>query len=342
MKRRLFILSLLLGSFWLPAAHAYTYWCNPTGGTHVYSYDFGNKVISNPDEDNTGQVYIDAYRWDLGSRYAMTCDCADSTLYETYFYTETALRMSSSVGGRNYYSVSDYLSVATEVWIDGNVNEYFATPFPGTGISNKWDNICGALPNVRSGSRGKLSLRIDKPFIGFSKISSVKVIDLFASQSNTHGHGGNPVASVYISGSVTVPQTCTINAGEVVTIDFGDIWAGKFSSRGNKPDGLNEKTVTFPVSCNGGVESTANLTVRFQSQPDTNYPDAIKSTNKDVGVIVTDTLDRIIKPNTGLIPFSLNNHQATVSFKAYPVNTTGKTPQQGIFTSIAYIRVDFA
>ena len=58
--------------------------------------------------------------------------------------------------------------------------------------------------------------------------------------------------------------------------------------------------------------------------------------------MITDTNGRTVEPNTGLIPFSLENSQATVSFKAYPVSTTGKPPTEGKFTSLAYIRVDFA
>lgn len=58
--------------------------------------------------------------------------------------------------------------------------------------------------------------------------------------------------------------------------------------------------------------------------------------------MITDLVDRIVVPNTGLIPFSLENGQARVSFKAYPVSTTGKAPAEGKFTALAYIRIDFA
>ena len=347
MKGLFFILTMCLCGLWLPSkAHAYTNWCYPQNNM-PYSpvYNFGNKIITNPDEDSPGKEYVNAYTWNLdGSIYA-SCDCNSRDAWETYYFTETHLPQNYTGGGRTYYQVNDYVQVSTAIWIGGGVGQYIQTPFPSGGVSNKApmaDN-CYLTNDWHSGSKGQLSLRISKSFIGTSIISNVQVVSVFATaQSGSYGHGPIPISNIYLSGQITVPQTCTINAGQIVTVDFGDIWSGKFKNKGQKPDGVNAKTVTFPVTCNGGVESTANLTVRFQSTPDANYPDAISSDNPDVGVVITDTNGRTVEPNTGLIPFSLENSQATVSFKAYPVSTTGKAPTEGKFTSLAYIRVDFA
>jgi minor fimbrial subunit len=41
-----------------------------------------------------------------------------------------------------------------------------------------------------------------------------------------------PVYTISYSGTIQVPQSCAINAGNVVEFDFGDIGASLFSRRG--------------------------------------------------------------------------------------------------------------
>lgn len=52
-----------------------------------------------------------------------------------------------------------------------------------------------------------------------------------------------PVYTISYSGTIQVPQSCEINAGNVVEFDFGDIGASLFSKAGigNKPEDLSAK-----------------------------------------------------------------------------------------------------
>lgn len=52
-----------------------------------------------------------------------------------------------------------------------------------------------------------------------------------------------PVYTISYSGTIQVPQSCEINAGNVVEFDFGDIGASLFSKAGigNKPEGSQRK-----------------------------------------------------------------------------------------------------
>ncbi|STW66284.1 fimbrial protein BcfD [Klebsiella michiganensis] len=69
----------------------------------------------------------------------------------------------------------------------------------------------------------------------------------------------------------------------------------------------------------------------------------LRPATTDVGVQITDSSGKVIEPNSGLIPFQLDdNLQATVTFHAAPISTTGNTPAEGTFSATAYIRVDFA
>lgn len=150
------------------------------------------------------------------------------------------------------------------------------------------------------------------------------------------------MATVSISGQVIVPQTCSINAGQIVTVDFGSFMSGEFKNKGQMPTGYTPKTITVPIKCNG-MDANASLTLRFQAEASADEPAAIKTSNDDVGVQITDSSGKVIEPNSGLLPFQLDdNMQATVTFHAAPISTTGNAPAEGTFSATAYIRVDFA
>ncbi|WP_348957738.1 fimbrial protein [Enterobacter cloacae complex sp. Mu1197] len=313
----------------------------PSGGTNNLTAALGNINVTNPSDNAAGKVIASAYSWSLPG-YVENCSCTSGN-HEWYWTTTTQL---ASAGGDNWFVYSDYLDVRLWIqdpnWSGGKMAVPFSNAFTLPAA-----NTCNQNLNYGSnatGSHGVLDLRIRKPFIGTVMLPTYTLASLYSclATDKTCNAQGAPTINYSLSGTVTVPQNCTIDAGQIVTIDFGNIWSGKFKSKGEKPDGVNPVTKQIKVQCNSGVEAMANLTVRFQSTPDANYPDAISSDNPDVGVVVTDSNDKVIEPNTGLIPFSLENSQATVSFKAYPVSTTGKAPTEGKFTSLAYIRVDFA
>lgn len=313
----------------------------PSGGTNNLIAALGNINVVNPADNAAGRVIASAYSWVLPG-YTENCSCTSGN-HSWYWTTTTSL---PSAEGDNWFVYSDYLDVRLWIqdpnWSGGKMAVPFSNVFTLAATS-----ICNQNLNYGSnatGSHGLLDLRIRKPFIGTVVLPTYTLASLYSclATDNTCNAQGAPTINYSLSGTVTVPQNCTIDAGQIITIDFGNIWSGKFTTKGKKPDGVNPVTKQISVKCNSGVEAMANLTVRFQGTADANYSDAISSDNSDVGVVVTDSNDNVIEPNTGLIPFSLENSQATVSFKAYPVSTTGKAPTEGKFTSLAYIRVDYA
>ncbi|MDQ9181253.1 hypothetical protein QBS63_04000 [Cronobacter sakazakii] len=54
-------------------------------------------------------------------------------------------------------------------------------------------------------------------------------------------YSSEPMAKVFVEGTITVPQSCEINAGEVISVDFGTIFAKNFATRGHKPEGFVDK-----------------------------------------------------------------------------------------------------
>ncbi|MDL4455014.1 fimbrial protein [Klebsiella michiganensis] len=148
--------------------------------------------------------------------------------------------------------------------------------------------------------------------------------------------------TVYVNLNITVPQNCVINAGQVVNIDFGNISSGAFKTAGARAEDVNPVTKTIGIQCNN-IAAQANLTLRVQA--DNVSGNAIVSNNRDVGFVVTDGNNRELTPNnlSSVIPFTLDSSaQANVTIRVYPVSVTGNKPTEGVVTSLAYLRVDFA
>ena len=191
------------------------------------------------------------------------------------------------------------------------------------------------------GNNVRVTFRIDRKFVGTVSLPHIKLFDLWYTVGSDFVQG-SPVATAYIDGQISVPQTCSVNAGQIVTVDFGSFMSGEFKNKGQMPTGYTPKTISVPIKCNG-IEANANLTVRFQAEASADEPAAIKTSNDDVGVQITDNSGKVIEPNSGLLPFQLDdNLQATVTFHAAPISTTGNAPAEGTFSATAYIRVDFA
>lgn len=341
---RLNMLIALLLLSWSAGTWAYSYACEPSGGTKEYNANFGTYTITDPSKDQAGTIFENAASYSSGGVASMACDCPSGYKYDRYFWSKTSLTVDEEIDGETYYVVNEYLDASVSIYLGGTVNKY--EPLPWTALDNKeMDNGgCGGnvTSDVTTGSKGTISLRISKPFVGSFSIPNLKVADIYVGRSATGAYGDTPITSVYLSGNVIVPQTCSVNAGQIVTVDFGSFMSGEFKNKGQMPAGYTPKTITVPIKCNG-MDANASLTLRFQAEASADEPAAIKTSNDDVGVQITDSSGKVIEPNSGLIPFQLDdNMQATVTFHAAPISTTGNAPAEGTFSATAYIRVDFA
>ena len=349
LKNTTLILLFIIGA--MQAANAYTGACWPSEGPRQYLDNFGMITIVEP-----GYLFPRAYNWDLGGTYAAPCDCdiaaegTDGLEEPVYFKSSTSLPIGHVDGGKTFFKLDDYLEVSTSIWIAGLKNQYVQTPFfDESNLKTQRTHKCGGEThkttndnsNFSSGSKGTLWLYINKPFVGTTYIENVNVVSLYGTLI-PGSYSSIAMSSVFVNGQVTVPQNCEINAGQIITVDFGKIWSGDFTNKGQKPDGYVAKNVKASMKCNN-INAYTNLTIRFQSEISTDYPDAIKTNNPDIGVEIIDDNGHLVLPNTGLIPFHIDDkYEANVTFKAQPISTTGNPPSGGQFQAQAYIRVDFA
>ena len=148
-------------------------------------------------------------------------------------------------------------------------------------------------------------------------------------------------ARVYLNYSITVPENCELNAGDIVTVDFGKVPTRAFKTAGAKAEGVNPQTRSIALKCSN-IEQQASLTMRVEA--DKVNGNIVVSDNPDVGFVVTDGRSNPLTPNlsTSVIPFKMDSSgRADVVIKTYPASVTGQQPTEGPVSSRAYLRVDF-
>lgn len=308
---------------------------------YVYSANFGTINVTNAANNSAGYTIPNAYTWNLGGDYYSICSCS-GTFVGVYFTTKTDLAM-GHYDGIQFYKVNDYLEVATDVYIGGNVQSYINTPLNNVSNNSSATRDCNNSINFNTGSKGHLTLYITKPFIDNSSFSFT-VFSLYSTTNPGDALGPYPISQVNLSGSVVVPQNCTINAGQVITVDFGTMMSSSFKTAGEKPTGMTDKAFNVPIKC-ANVDGTANLALRVTATPASGNANAIASNNADVGVVVTSEQGTVLTPNntSSAVPFNVDSSgNASVTLKAYPISTTGKQPKEGLFTALATLVIDFA
>lgn len=310
--------------------------CVPVGGTHMFYANNIETKITDVDKDTPGTIIKDAASFNLGGTYSTT-GCGNRS--PAYITTTSPLPVigDNSEGGK-WYQVNEYLGLAMQGWVAGNVNKYFHVPF----ISKSNQYNTNTQNNWESGSKGKVSIQILKSFIGFSAFSKVIMQTQISRNPNT-GASGPFVSQLVMSGQVIVPQNCEIDGGTTVAMNFGNIGASAFSQAGagNKPAGVNPQTHTIGIKCKN-IDAQALLSLRLEAT--TVSGNAMVSDNTDIGFIVADKDKKPLTPNNinSTIPFTLDDNASySLPITAWPVSVTGNKPAEGVFTAEGYLRVDF-
>ncbi|MGC6061432.1 fimbrial protein [Enterobacter kobei] len=247
------------------------------------------------------------------------------------------------VGGTTYGIINDYIGIAI---LAGDSK--FPTWIPYDNFqhtSSVPKEVCNVM--TKTGGGGSIArIRIRKRFIGSIDISTPVIYQKGANALKDEPKGGVEMQYRLI-GYIDVPESCEINAGQVIDIDLGNYSAAAFSSAGagNMPAGPGPVRKMIPVHCQGGTINTSSLmTVRLLSE--NAQGDKLLTDNNDIGIVVKETLsDKILVPNdmssTAEIMSPDDDGNTVAMLSVYPVSMTGNRPAEGKFSSRGYLRVDF-
>lgn len=242
-----------------------------------------------------------------------------------------------------FKKVDDYISVALSrdspcigntgtIYVPFNARTYGPGCIP---VNHKVGDDIGVTPRD-----WQSRIRIDRKIVSGTYSKNI-LIGQFGFCQPDNCTSAQAVQNVYLSLNVTVPQTCTINAGQTVIVDFGNISTGAFKTAGARAQGINPKDNSLSITCDN-IAAGTNLRMRLQANNVAG--NIVISNNSDVGFIVTDSSDKELTPNSlsSFIPFYLDgNTRANARIRVYPASVTGIRPDEGPVASQAYLRIDF-
>lgn len=318
--------------------------CNPgTTGNHLnpskeffFSY---NKTITSPADNKTGETPV-VYEWDLGDYYTAQCD-TDQSGPSFYFKSDA---WGAPVGHASGWFVLDkFIEYQTVIMVYDGIGDrdtYHTVPFTDVPNNVSHGNLMNKDTQFYTGSKGNVKLYIKRPFVGKHIIPLTYLARLYV--TTTKGsYAARSVASVSMSGTVTVPQTCAVNEGDVINIDLGNIAQNAFNTKGQPPTGFAKKRVDFSIKCSN-IANGVDVSLEFNGTPDTTDPTAVKTDNKDIAIRMDDTSNNPISPKEGEIPVNFNyvNQTGTSAMQLYPISTSGNMPATGKFNSQVTVTVD--
>lgn len=345
-------LALCTGVGATPEVLAYTGWCAAgsdtstpgQGSPHQYVFSL-NKTIDDITMVDPGQQI--QQNWSENGKYTAWCDNEPGIKGVTFFKGRAGPQLINNKvpGNDRYYYIpntSDFLSVETHIDLVYHAGQ--RVPFDD--ISNQSpDDHSTPKASWSSGGSGYILLRIEK------QITSSRIIipsTIVAEMWGSHvkgSYGPSPMVLIVVSGSIIVPQSCTINAGTVVLIDLGPSWAGDFNTPGVKPDAYEAKTVTIKAHCSN-TAAAEQLNLGLEAPNAGNYG-AIKTNKENLGIMLSaksmqsaETVFRSDDPSIR-VPFQLDTDdgEATITLKAWPVKMTSDDPTPGNYAGIALLDI---
>ncbi|NWC62638.1 type 1 fimbria D-mannose specific adhesin FimH [Cedecea sp. P7760] len=329
--------TLITGGLLLACAGpaAATVCSNEKGIPTDIAYDLSDKF--NSSNNNVGQIVTLSEKSGLiGVNAVCPKGTSGNTTKRSYV---TDLPIQEVVGSYKYLKINDCLNGAMKI------NDSYAGDFyPPVNYMQM-----GSHPNVSKNkpfgvtdSKLVFRLKVTRRFINMVPIPRQTMFRVYVTTTT-----GDPLSTVVYtisySGKVEVPQTCEINAGQVVEFDFGSIGASLFSQAGagNRPQSVTPQSKTVGIKCTN-IDAQAYLTLRLEAEKASG--NMMVSDNSDLGFIVANSSGTPLTPNNlgSKINFQLDDTAAArVGIRAWPVSVTGVKPKEGPFTARGYLRVDF-
>lgn len=318
----------------------------PDGQTHEYNIELDSLDIQN----NRVGGMTPEFSWNLGGNYAVIFHCENGDILHDAIHYKTYTNMTPS--GPNRYKLNDYLDVEAKVWIGGAVNEYIDVPFSDQ--SNKlFQTYCRhgstRVNNVQSGSKGKIVFIVTKPIVNGINISQQALLEL-AGDLGGKGIPTTPITRVQIrSGIITVPDKCTFNRGQKISVEFGNLPNSASKLNGS----AYSQSVPIHVQCEGGSFSQGELNIQLGVQTNTasgtaDFNHSLLGTigegqkRNDLGIALKDQSGREVEPNKFYDMHGFYKNQGDWNLVAAPVaNSNSGSVKEGEFEASATVVAQF-
>lgn len=339
-----------------PLVYAGNAACNPLGAEGNYDNVRSDDLLAI--QNSTGYNYNSPLNAPQNT-YQISCDCTDTDAFSAdgvvVMYT---VKTPLASGGNGRFKLNDHLNVGINIDLPDSGGE-LTVPIPATSDRLHHRNTDGTgvcaqqepKANINAGSQGSLTIYISKPFIGQLLIPPTVIAEVYASSGNrpiSLPPLGAPVARISISGTITVPQSCEINKGEVISVDFGDIAANKFTTFYQPPQGFRDNTFDIKYDCTQNglpvIPSGTRLTMALEGSDvkDQYFLVARRRASDnvaDIGISVLNATGTAIPFLAGDLPMDQRG-QGSITLKARPINLVGGPLATGDFNASATLKID--
>ena len=350
-------------------AHASVWLSDCFTSTATYEAVVSHEI--DPSKNKAGQ-YTDISDTITGSGPAVTASCLchgnvlnTSPIIETV-YAGSPLQ-AGAAGARG--KLTDSLDVSVTAYAESGGESLAIDNYPTpVGVSTMaWKNapqfkeqdasVCAKNSSYpkRQFNLNTFSVRlfVNKPILGVEVIPHTLMVQYYTCISISSGSDGSScatyfyhVSDVWMSGAVTAPLSCTINAGTTIEADLGSIVKSQFVTPGQPPAGYTLKNVDIHYHCDSsavGSSDRIKLTLSADQGTVSGEPLIAKLIGRDdLGVRVFDSNNQNV-PLDGTFEFPITLDEqgdGVVSIKAAPVSTQSAQPAAGQFEGNVTVKMD--
>ena len=339
--------SLLLWASMLPAGlmagpAAWAGDCHPEKVSAPYIVELDKDEIDTA-HNAPGQVLPDAEVFHLSDKFPMACSCEGGSA-ALYFRSVSPLPPGYQDGSLTYFILTPWLQVGTKL----AVKEDTPLPAPFEDMSDGGSYACGSdgmyyRDTTDVGNVGSLSFYVVKGFTGEMDIPLTAIMDVYARWGTQGGYGTRPTSRLFVFGTLIVPQTCTLDDGQIINVELGTIRRANISVPGQIPVNYVPQQITLDYQCRN-ITETMHLELSLYGQESLLLPGVLRTSNPDIGVQIADAAMTPLDINNNHVPLPLTfGAQAQTGRQflyAWPVNTTGRTPATGTFSASALMQVE--
>jgi len=192
---------------------------------------------------------------------------------------------------------------------------------------------------------------IKKPILGVEVIPQTLVLQnyacLYFGTGSCDTSYAQQVSNFWIGGTLSAPLSCTINAGSAIEVEFGQLVASQFVTRGQTPEGFTLKDVDIRYHCDSNaIDNSARIKLTLsadQGVVDGSNAFIAKTVDRDdLGVrIFTENSQNVALDGSYEFPVAMDEQgNGVVRIKAAPVSTTRARPAAGGFESNVTVKMD--
>lgn len=348
-------------------------------GPTPYNINYSFEIPSS--ENITGSIINDhKHMTGLPTAMEANCKCPPTMRLSSNVRELTAAGSPLSAGASGYGYLTEHVDVNVSGYseainspeganlIELKINEYPTSPANrARRIESNFDtteataSVCSESSRPEGGTSTKrqfrwnvisMKLYIKKPILGEEVIPMQTVVENFACLSSDDDGACNssnaiPVSAILLSGSITAPLSCTINAGSTIEVEMGNIVSSQFVAQGQPPGGYTLKNVDIDYHCDApAVSNSSKIRLSFsadQGVSDTDNRVIAKMLDRDdIGVRMFDESSKsVLMDGTADFDVPLDSDgNGSIHLKAAPVSTTNKKPEPGKFEGNVTIKMD--